>query len=282
MALVESVKKGGRYTIKEQEERRIQVYHLHFEENRTAVKIAELLGVHRNTINDDIRYWHSQLAHEFNAQNITAKMTKQIQRIEMQRDRLLEYLDAADSDEKYRIEKFISEIDNKLMQYYSKMILSGKTTLEPSIKLEEIDENQIKELVRELIFSGGLEEFYSENELKFHFIHTTKCNIAHAENILEKMKLDGLNLCKQHENMNYLRTIASDYSTTFNLEKFANMRGYVTIDELGQIVHKRLKLEAEIEKEQKNFEEKFIQKYGSDQSKWSPEILEMYEHEEFE
>jgi len=78
MALVESVKKGGRYTIKEQEERRIQVYHLHFEENRTAVKIAELLGVNRNTINGDIRYWHSQLAHEFNAQNISVKMTKQI------------------------------------------------------------------------------------------------------------------------------------------------------------------------------------------------------------
>ena len=276
MALVESVKKGGRYTIKEQEERRIQVYHLHFEENRTAVKIAELLGVNRNTINGDIRYWHSQLAHEFNAQNIAAKMTKQIQRIDMQRDRLLEYLDTADSDERDRIEKFVSDIDGKLMQYYSKMIFSGKTTLEPSIKLE-IDENQIKELVRGLIFSGGLEEFYSENDLKFHFIHTTKCDVKHAENILEKMKLDGLGLCEQREKMNYLRSIASDYSTTFNLEKFANMRGYVTIDELEQIVFKRLKLEAEIEKEQKDFEEKFIQKYGSDQSKWSPEILEKFE-----
>ena len=82
--------------------------------------------------------------------------------------------------------------------------------------------------------------------------------------------------------MNYLRSIASDYSTTFNFEKFATMRGYVTVDELDQIVQKRLKLEAEIEKEKKDFEEKFIQKYGSDQSKWSPEILEMYENEQFE
>ena len=282
MALVESIKKGGRYTIKEQEERRIQVYHLHFEENRTAVKIAELIGVHRNTINGDIRYWHSQLAHEFNAQNITAKMTKQIQRIEMQRDRQLEYLDTASSDEKFRIEKLISDIDNKLMQHYSKMILSGKTTLEPSIKPEEIDENEIKELVRELIFSGGLEDLYSENDLKFHFIYTTKCDVAHAENLLERMKLDGLGLCEQHKNMNHLSSITHDYSTTFNLEKFANMRGYVTADELGKIVYKRLKLEAEIEKEQKDFEEKFIQKYGSDQSKWSPEIQEMYEHGQFE
>jgi len=282
MALVEPLKKGGRYTIKEQEERRIQVYHLHFEENRTAVKIAELLGVNRNTINGDIRYWHSQLAHEFNAQNITAKMTKQIQRIEMQRDRLLEYLDTASSDEKYRIEKFISEIDNKLMQYYSKMILSGKTTLEPSIKPEEIDENEIKELVRDLIFSDGSDGLYSENNLKFRFIYTTKCDVAHVENLLEKMKLDGLDLCKQEGSFDYFKTITNDYSTTFNLTKFANLRGYITKDELGQILQKRLKLEAEIEKEKKDFEQKFTQKYGSDQSKWSPEILEMYENEEFE
>jgi len=120
MSLTESTKKGGRYTVKEQEERRIQVYHLHFEENKSAVKIAQLLDVNRNTINGDITYWHYQLASEINAQNISAKMTKQIQRMEMQRDRLLEFLEDADFDNKFRIEKFISEIYNKLMQYYSR------------------------------------------------------------------------------------------------------------------------------------------------------------------
>jgi len=40
MGLVEQIKNGGRYTKKEQEERRIQVYHLHFEENKSAVQIA--------------------------------------------------------------------------------------------------------------------------------------------------------------------------------------------------------------------------------------------------
>jgi len=49
-------KKGGPYSKKEQEERKIQVYHLHFEENKSAVEIAELLNVNRNTINDDIKY----------------------------------------------------------------------------------------------------------------------------------------------------------------------------------------------------------------------------------
>ena len=78
MALVEPQKKGGRYTVKEKEERRIQVYHLHFEENKSAVKIATLLDVNRNTINDDISYWHSQLANEINSEDLTAKLIKQI------------------------------------------------------------------------------------------------------------------------------------------------------------------------------------------------------------
>ncbi|MCV0401220.1 MAG: hypothetical protein K5777_04505 [Nitrosopumilus sp.] len=282
MALVEPTKKGGRYTVKEQEERRIQVYHLHFEENKSAVKISELLDVNRNTINGDIAYWHSQLAHEFNAQDITAKMTKQIQRIEMQRDRLLEYLEDASSDEKFRIEKFVSEIDDKLVRYYSKMILNGKTILEPTISSEQIDENEIRGVVRDLIFSSDTRGIYSENDLKFNLIRETKCDIKHAEKILGKMKFFGLVLCEQTERFDYFQTITNDYSVKYNLEKFANMRGYVTIDELGEIVQKRIDLEMKIEKERNDFEQKFIQKYGPDQSKWSEEVSELFDLGEFE
>ena len=58
MALVQPVKNGGPYTKKEQEERKLDVYHLYFEENYSAVKIAEMLNVHRNTINEDIKFWN--------------------------------------------------------------------------------------------------------------------------------------------------------------------------------------------------------------------------------
>ncbi len=84
MALVQQIKKGGRYTKKEQEERKIEVYHLHFEQNKPALKIAELLNVNRNTINEDIHYWHKQIAGEFKSQDLKAKRRKQIQRIEIQ------------------------------------------------------------------------------------------------------------------------------------------------------------------------------------------------------
>jgi len=145
MTLKQEIKKGGPYTQREQEERKIQVYHLHFQENKSAVKIAELLNVNRNTINDDIRYWHLQLANEMKTQNLTAMMIQQIQRIQIQRDRLLDDLENAESlTEKITIERFISEIDNRLVQLLSKMILSGKKGMEPTVKLEEINEDEIK------------------------------------------------------------------------------------------------------------------------------------------
>jgi len=281
MALVESVKKGGRYTKKEQEERKIEVYHLHFEENKPATKIAELLNVNRNTINDDIHYWHKQLANEFKAQDLTAKMIKQIQRMEIQRDRMLDDLEEVESfDEKIRLEKFISEIDNRLTQLFSKMITSGKSSLGPTVKLEEITEDDIKEFVRDLILGDDApysEDIYSEHDLKFDFIRRTKCDVAHANNVIEKMKRDGLVLCEQsREKHNYFDLTSHDFTRTYNLGKFAHLRGYLTMEDERSIFQKRAAIRQEIEKEEKEREEKFIKKYGP-KSQWSEEVKELFD-----
>ena len=281
MSQSESTKKGGRYTVKEKEERRIRVYHLHFEENKSAVKISQLLGVSRNTINDDITYWHSQLANEFKAQNLTSKMTKQIQRIELQRDRLMDYLENSDFSEKFKIEKFISEVDNKLVQCYSKMISSGTVTLEPTVKIDEIDEDEIKKLVRDLLFQDDLEEYYSEHDLEFHFIKKTKCNMHHAENLLKRMLDDGLVLCRyNHTEWDYSRSVSGDITQIYDLEKFAYMRKYVTRDELFEIMNKRAKIERDI-KNMKQAEQNLTEKYG-EQSKWPEDLLEKFQSEKFE
>ena len=282
MALAEPLKKGGRYTKKEQEERKIQVYHLHFEENKSAAKIAELLNVNRNTINDDISYWHSQLAREMKAQDLTAKMTKQIQRMEIQRDRLLEDLETVESfDERIILERFISDIDNRLVQLYSKMISSGIKNLEPTVKLEEIDEDEIKEFVRDLIFKDedpDSKDIYSENELQFEFIRRTKCDFNYVNNVIEKMKRDGIVLCEPPSQMghDFLAISSRDFSRKYNIAKFANLRGYLTIDELGLITSKRFEIKQEIEREEKEREDKFNKKYGVDESKWPEGVADKF------
>jgi len=275
MALAQQINKGGRYTKKEQEERRIEVYHLHFEENKSAVKIAELLNVNRNTINDDIHYWHNQLANEFKSQDLTAKITKQIQRMEIQRERLLEDLECVECfDEKIRLEKFISEIDYRLVNLCSKMITSGKTSLEPTVKLEEISEDEIKEFVRDSILADtdpDSQDVYSEYALKFRYIKKTKCDVVRADNVIKKMKCDGLVLCEQSDNNNYLSFLTHDFSTTYNLGKFANLRGYITINEIASVTNKRFEIRQEMERGKKEREEKFIKKYGP-KSNWSAEV----------
>ena len=282
MVLDEQVKKGGRYTKREQEERKLQVYHLHFEQNKPAVKIAELLNVNRNTVNDDIIYWHQQLASEMNAQDITAKMTKQIQRMEIQRDRLLDDLeDTKNLDDKIKVERFISDMDNRLIQAFSKMILGGMESLSPRVKLEEINEDNIKEFVRNLIFGDenpDSKDVYSEDELKFKFIRRTKCDITHVSNVIKKMKQDGLALCEQSNSIGSSNSFMSgkDFSTKYNLAIFANLRGYLTINEFSEISKKRLKIRQEFENKEKERREKFIKKYGPE-SQWSEEVEDMYD-----
>jgi len=281
MALVKQMKKGGRYTKKEQEEMKIEVYQLHFEEHKPATKIAELLNVNRNTINDYIHYWNQQFTKEFKPQDLTAKMTKQIQRKEIRRDRLFDDLEDAESfDEKFKLEKFIDDIDNTLIQLFSNMISSRKTNLEPTVKLEEIDEDEIKEFVRNLILldtDPDSEDVYSEDELKFRFIKRTKCDITYVNEVIEKMKQDGLVLCEQSSNkLAHLILMNNDVSTRYRLTKFALLRGYVTIDEIGSVTRKRIAFRQEIERDEKEREEKFIIKYGP-KSQWSEEVKEMFD-----
>ena len=277
MALVEPHKKGGRYTIKETEERRIQVHHLHFEENKSAVKISKLLDVSRNTINKDIIYWHSQLAHEFKAQSLTSKMTKQIQRMEMHQDRLSEFLEEP-GDEKFKIAKLISENNNKLIQFYSKMIISGKTTLEPTVKIDDIDEDLIKELILDLVFQKG-EEAYSQSEMRFHFIQETKCNIEYAENILKRMFSDGLGLCDEVDtSIGYLDSYSQNNPTTYNLVKFANLRGYISKDKVFEIQGKLTKIKRDVSNRNR-VEKKLNESYGN-RSQWPIDILEKFESDD--
>ena len=84
MALVEQAKRGGRYTRKEQEERKLLVYQLHIVERKSAVQIADLLNVNRNTINQDIKSIYKQFGSRSNSFDLSSKMNTLIQRIKIQ------------------------------------------------------------------------------------------------------------------------------------------------------------------------------------------------------
>ena len=90
MALAEQIKKGGPYTKKEQDERRKQVFNLHYEKNYSIVKIASILNVNRNTISDDVKHWNEQFAEEFENVDLSTWMASHLLRLESQKIRILE------------------------------------------------------------------------------------------------------------------------------------------------------------------------------------------------
>ena len=55
MDIMSSKKEGGPYSKQQQAERRQKVNELYFEKNLPAIKIAEILGVNWNTVNEDIK-----------------------------------------------------------------------------------------------------------------------------------------------------------------------------------------------------------------------------------
>ena len=116
-ATEENIKRGGPYTEEERFKRRQEVYTLHFEQGLAATKIAEILGVNRNTVNDDIQYWYEVLADEWHQADIYGFMQSKLERLESTRARLLTYLQNATTiEQKLAIERMIAQIDIKVAQ----------------------------------------------------------------------------------------------------------------------------------------------------------------------
>ena len=230
-ALQNKEKSGGPYTKQEQEQRRAKVYELHFEKGHSAVQIAQVLGINRNTVSSDIKYWYSQMTSQINRKNLVGIVLKQIERLEIQRKRLLDEIEKqTDFSSKVTLEKMVFEIDNKIAGFVSKMIGKDLNVDEYAIT-EEVSEDELTDIVRHSIFSAGTlqPESASEDEVLLDTISMKKCDIQYAKNVLNTMKKFGLELCENRHGMD----------KSYDLFKFALLRGYVAKEELASYFKKR-------------------------------------------
>tara|TARA_B100000676_G_scaffold77230_1_gene76787 strand:- start:318 stop:704 length:387 start_codon:yes stop_codon:yes gene_type:complete len=108
-------KRGGPYTKPQQEKRRRQVYEMYFEKGRTAASIARELGVNRNTVNEDVKDLSKQFADEMSQHSVRDLLTRQMERIELQRERLMSMLETSEGNEKIKIEKILYDIELKII-----------------------------------------------------------------------------------------------------------------------------------------------------------------------
>lgn len=106
------------YTKSQRQQRRSEVYKLHFEHGMPATKIAEIMNVDRNTINNDLKVLYQKALNDYNVDNMSLDeiVEKQLVRLETQRDRLGLYLcDVKDINAKISIERLIADVDFKLL-----------------------------------------------------------------------------------------------------------------------------------------------------------------------
>jgi hypothetical protein len=112
------------FTRAQRRKRRTEVYRLHFENGVPATRIAELMKVDRNTINNDLKILYNEALNDYNPDNMSLDdiLQKQLLRLETQRDRLCLYLsDTKDNNDKITIERLIADIDFKLIRAIEKV-----------------------------------------------------------------------------------------------------------------------------------------------------------------
>ncbi len=213
-------KKGGPYTKKQQEKRRNEVYRLHFESGYPAQKIAGILKINRNTVNSDINFCYSQLALDWKNQDGKKLIVKQLERFELQRSRLYEELEKCNVlSEKITVEKLILDIDQKISQIVTKLLLNHKDNFSISDKNKESTEDRIQKLVNFLVKKTKSDPklcCFTQDEIIEETVKLIKCDIFDAENLFDKMHDLGLCYYKHREEEN----------TKYDVLEFSKMRGY--------------------------------------------------------
>jgi len=213
-------KKGGPYTKKQQEKRRNEVYRLHFEFGYPAQKIAGILKVNRNTVNSDINFCYSQLSLDWENRDGKKLIVKQLERFELQRSRLYEELEKCNVlSEKITVEKLILDIDQKISQIVTKLLLNHKDDFSISDKNEESKEDKIQKLVKFLVKKGKSDPklcCYTEDEIMEEAVKLIKCDVLDAEYLFEQM--DNFGLCYYGQ--------GDDKNTKYDVLEFSKMRGY--------------------------------------------------------
>lgn len=254
-------KKGGPYSKNDQQRRQAEVYRLHFDHGYSALKIAEMMKINRNTINSDIKQLYEKMSKEFSEFDAGALIIKQLNRLESQRARLFENSEGQiEMHDKLVIEKLIFDIDQKIIGFSSKMISNNDSF---KVENKEISSEKIMDITRYIIKNvGSSASKIMRDEILFWIIKKEKCDVSEANQIYSKMSELGLELCTTGRGLH-------------NLMQFAILRGFMSISDKDE-VFKVINAEAKLRRIEGEKEIEFEEKYGP-KNNWSDEIWDEFD-----
>src|SRR5437879_597261 len=140
-----------------------------------------------------------------------------------------------------------------------KNVLRPKKVAQPEVVVKEkIEEEVISAIVRIELFLHNRNSV-NEKDLSFDLIRMTTCDVQQARKYISEMRRLGMQLMEGPMGV-------------YDLFGFAEMRDYITSEEAREFFAKHLKDKAT----KKELESKFVEKYGSEKSKWSIETWDEY------
>ncbi len=238
--------KRGPYNKISKNARREKIRKLYFEEGYSGIDAAKTLGIHRNTVTADVKFWIGEFERQGGGNEITDFFYKQKSLFEAQKFRLLKKLkNESDFTNWLKIEKLLLSLYEKEMKFYLKFKPVAKNTSKPNTKL-------VKKVIRELAFDEFV--FLIETDLIKAIINKIKCDASTANLIVYEMRKLGLD---------YTEGLGDELTS---MTEFAKMCGYISAEEASIIKQKRTQREEQEEREyqkrlseyNKEFEEKFV------------------------
>jgi len=203
-------KKRGPYNKLSKKKRLEQVRQLYFEEGYSKVDVAKTLGVNRNTVSADVKYWIGEFEIQSGGDEITDYFYKQKSFFDAQNFRLLKKLKTeSDLANDLKLEKLLLGVSDRQMKFYLKFLPMVKKSPKVSKKL-------VKKIIQELAFEKFV--FFIEIDLIKAIINKTKCDVSAANLIVYEMQKMGLD---------YTRNPGTHRTS---MVEFAKMCGILTSD----------------------------------------------------
>ena len=265
VATILEKKNGGPYNKKDQDKRRGQVHILHFEKGYSAVKIAQTLGVSRNTINEDIKYWYSNIKEEVKQEN-EDYILRQIGRQESQRSRIVEKITENKANDAIKYEKMLLDMDVRINNLLMKI---NDSVVHQVTKDTAIQEDKIKNMILFLMIKYNKDYCLTKEKITSEIINLQQCTIEETSKLLLELENLGLKCCKK----------LNESEVVYDLMEFAFLRRYLLPnDSFVTIVNSLFILETHHKEQIKNLEKRFKERHGAEKN-WNDQVFEEFDKE---
>ncbi len=223
------------------------------------MKIAQTLGVNRNTINEDIKYWYSNIKEEIKQEN-DDHILRQIRRLESQRNRLVEKITKNETKDAIKYEKMLLDTDVRINNMLMRI---NDSWAHQSTKDTVVQGDKIKNMILFLIIKYNKDYCLTKDKITSEIINLQQCTIEETSKIVLELKNLGLEYCKK----------VNESEVVYDLMEFAFLRKYILPnDSFVTIVNSLSILEMYHKEQMKNLEKRFKEKHGTEEN-WTIKYL---------